>query len=104
MKEGTLSDAIEGMKEGIRQEGTPVLKRVQGLEVHSQTSIVKIDQRLANLEACSGKAGVSGLGWIEKELRRVKLMAEVVGDKVFGSEATESARVVLGGLAKEVCV
>ena len=101
IKEGALLDAFDEMKEGIRQEITPMLKRVQGLEVHSQTSIVKIDQRLANLEACSGKVGVGGLGWVEKELGKVKLMAEVVGDKVFGSKATQGARVVLGGLAKE---
>ena len=68
IKDGALSDAIDGMKEGIRQEITPMLKRVQGLEVHSQTSIAKIDQRLAHLEACSGRVGVGGLGWVEKEL------------------------------------
>ena len=68
IKEGALLDAFDEMKEGIRQEITPMLKRVQGLEVHSQTSIAKIDQRLANLEACSGRVGVGGLGWVEKEL------------------------------------
>ena len=34
IREGALSDAVDAMKEGIRQEITPVLKRVQGIEVH----------------------------------------------------------------------
>ena len=60
IKEGALLDAVDGMKEGMQQEVTPILKRVQGIEVHAQANIVKLDQRLASLVACSGKVGVGG--------------------------------------------
>jgi hypothetical protein len=38
IREGALSDAADAMKEVMRQEITPVLKRVQGVEVHAHTS------------------------------------------------------------------
>ena len=50
IREGALSDAADAMKEVMRQEISPVLKRVQGVEVHAHTSTVKFDQRLAILE------------------------------------------------------
>ena len=37
IREGVLSDAANEMKEVMRQEITPVLKRVQGVEVHAHT-------------------------------------------------------------------
>ena len=40
IREGALSDAADAMKEVIRQEISPVLKRVQGVEVHAHTSAV----------------------------------------------------------------
>ena len=44
IREGMLSDAADTMKEVIRQEISPVLKRMQGVEVHAHTSAVKFDQ------------------------------------------------------------
>ena len=43
---------------------------VEGLEVHAQVNTVKLDQRLASLEASSGKVAVGGVGWVETELRK----------------------------------
>ena len=57
VKEGALSDAVDGMKEGMRQEITPILKRVQGIEVHAHVNTAKLDQRLADLENDIMKAG-----------------------------------------------
>ena len=58
IREGALSDAVDAMKEGMRQEISPVLKRVQGIEVHAHTSTVKLDQRLTDLEN-----DIVKLGW-----------------------------------------
>ena len=57
---GALSDAADVMKEAMIQEITPVLKRVQGTEVHTHASTVKLDQQLADLESEVVKA--EGLG------------------------------------------
>ena len=57
---GALSDAVDAMKEVMKQEITPVLKRVQGIEVHAHVNTVKLDQRLADLESEIVKA--EGLG------------------------------------------
>ena len=59
---GALSDAVDVMKEAMTQEVTPVLKRVQGIKVHTHVSTVKLDQQLADLESEVVKA--EGLGSI----------------------------------------
>ena len=57
IREGALSDAVDAMREGMRQEILPVLRGVQGPEVHAHTSTVELDQRLADLENDIVKAG-----------------------------------------------
>jgi hypothetical protein len=62
IREGALSDAVDAMKEVMRQEISPVLKRVQGVQVHAHTSTVKLDQRLAwKMVSCRLR------GWISFE-------------------------------------
>jgi hypothetical protein len=58
------------MKEVVRQEISPVLKRVQGVEVHAHTSAVKFDQRLAILE--NGIVHAETLGLVQEELTDVQ--------------------------------
>ena len=63
---GALSDAVDAMKEVMKQEITPVLKRVQGIEVHAHVNTVKLDQRLADLESeIVGAGGLDSVrgGW-----------------------------------------
>ena len=44
IREGALSDAMDTMKDVMRQEISPILMRVQEVEVHVCTSTVKLDQ------------------------------------------------------------
>ena len=57
------------MKEAMRQEISPVLQRMQGVEVHAHTSSVKSDQRLAGLE--NGIVQVEGLDLVREGLAEV---------------------------------
>ena len=66
--DGEQSDVV-AVEEDMRREASPILSRVQGLEVHAQVNMVKLDQRLASLEASSGKVAVGGLGGVQAERR-----------------------------------
>ena len=98
IREGALTDAIKGMKEAIRQEVAPVLKRVQGLEVHSQTSIVKFDQRLAVMEHGSVHAESPNL--VREELTEVQQRVAGMWKTVYGSEVARGKEAVFSGLTQ----
>ena len=68
----------------MRQEISPVLKRVQGVEVNAHTSTVKLDQRLAGLENCIVQA--DGLDLIREGLTEVQQKVASVWRTVYGSE------------------
>ena len=85
IKESALSDAVDAMQEGIRQEVTPVLKRVQGIEVNTHTSTAKLDQRLADLEGDVVKA--DELDSVREGLAEVQQKVATVWQTVYGSEA-----------------
>ena len=98
IREGVLSDAANEMKEVMRQEITPVLKRVQGVEVHAHTSAVKFDQRLAILESDIMKDG--GLDPVREGLTKVQQKTATIWQTVYGSEVTKGEEAVLYGLAQ----
>ena len=77
MRGGALSDAVDVMKEFMTQEITPVLKRVQGIEVHTHVSTVKLDQRLADLESEVVKA--EGQGSVREGLAEVQQKVALCG-------------------------
>ena len=98
IREGALSDAADAMKEVMRQEFSPVLKRVQGVEVHAHTSTVKFNQRLAILENAIVKDG--GLDLIREGLTEVQQKMATIWKTVCGSEVTKGEEAVLYGLAQ----
>ena len=65
-----LASAAATVGEIMQQEISPVSSRIQGLEAHAQTSMVKLDQRLLALAANSMAAG--GLDVIQEELIEVQ--------------------------------
>ena len=77
-----LSDVV-AVEENMRWDISSILSRVQGLEVHAQVNMAKLDQGLAGLEASSGKVAVGGLGrvcvTVHAGLQEVKQLAQVVG-------------------------
>jgi hypothetical protein len=95
IREGALSDAVDTMKEVVRQEISPVLKRVQGVEVHAHTSAVKFDQRLAILESDIVKDG--GLDLVRNGLAKVQQKTATIWQTVQGSEVTKGEEAVLYG-------
>jgi hypothetical protein len=96
--EGALSDAVDEMKEVMRHEISPLLKRVQGVKVHAHTSAVKFDQRLAILESDIVKDG--GLDLVREGLAEVQQKMATVWQTVYGSEVTKGEEAVLYGLAQ----
>ena len=83
----------------MRQEISPVLKRVQGIEVHAHTSTVKLDQRLTDLENDIAKAG--GQDLVREGLMEVQQKMAVVWKtaRVYGSEVARGEEAVFCGLA-----
>ena len=98
IREGALSGAADAMKEVMRQEITPVLKRVQGVEVHAHTSTKKIDQRLAILE--NGIVHAKRLDLVREELTEVQQKVTSMWKMVYGSEVARGKEAVLSGLTQ----
>ena len=95
---GALSDAVDAMKEVMKQEITPVLKRVQGIEVHAHVNTVKLDQRLADLESEVVKAG--GLDSVREGLKQVQQKVAAMWQTVYGSEVARGKEAVFSGLTQ----
>jgi hypothetical protein len=95
---GALSEAVDVMKEAMIQEVTPVLKRVQGIEVHTHVNTVKLDQRLADLESKIVKA--EGLGSVQEGLAEVQQKVEVMWQMVYRSEVAQGKEAVFSGLTQ----
>jgi len=100
IREGALSDAMGTMKDVMRQEISPILMRVQEVEVHVCTSTVKLDQRLAGLE--SGIVQAEGLDLVREGLAEVQQKMAGVWRTVYGSEVVRGEEVVLCGLAQNM--
>ena len=98
IKQGALLDAVDAMQEGTRQEVTPVLKRVQGIEVNYRTSTAKLDQRLADLEGDIVKA--EELGSVREGLAKVQQKVAAMWQTVYGSEVAMGKEVVFCGLTQ----
>ena len=98
IREGALSDAVVMMKDVMRQEISPILKRVQEVEVHVYTSTVKLDQRLAGLE--NGIVQAEGLDLVREGLAGVQQKVTNVWRTAYGSEVARGEEVVLCGLAQ----
>ena len=79
------------MKDVMRQEISPVLKRAQGVEVHVHTSTVKLDQCLAGLE--NGIVQAEGLDLIQEGLAEVQQKVANVWRTVYGSEVARGEEV-----------
>ena len=82
----------------MRWEISPVLSRIQGLKVHAQTNMVKLDQRLIGLEANSVADG--GLDIIREELMEARQKTQSLWETVYGSAVTKGGEAVLYGLAQ----
>jgi hypothetical protein len=95
---GALSDAVDAMKEVMKQEITPVLKRVQGIEVHAHVNTVKLDQRLADLE--SEVVGAGGLDSVRGGLGEVQQKVAAMWQTVYGSEVARGKEAVFSGLTQ----
>ena len=100
IREGALSDAMDTMKDVMRQEISPILMRVQEVEVHVCTSTVKLDQRLAGLE--SGIVQAEGLDLVREGLAEVQQKMASVWRTAYGSEVVRGEEVVLCGLAQNM--
>jgi hypothetical protein len=98
IREGALSDAANEMKEIMRQKITPVLKRVQGVEVHAHTSTIKFDQRLAVLE--NDIVHAKRLDFVREELTEVQQKVTSVWKTVYGSEVARGKEAVFSGLTQ----
>ena len=96
IREGALSDAINATKEGIRQEITPILKRVQGVEVHAHVNTAKLDQWLADLENDIVKAG--GLDLVQEGLMEVQQKMATIWKTVYGLEVAKGEEAVFFAL------
>lgn len=92
---GALSDAVDAMKEVMKQEITPVLKRMQGIEVHAHVNTVKLDQRLADLE--SEVVGAGGLDSVRGGLGEVQQKVAAMWQTVYGSEVAWGKEAVFSG-------
>ena len=79
----------------MRQEMSPVLKRVQRVEVHAHTSTVKLDQRLAGLE--NGIVQAEGLGLIREGLTEVQQKVASVWRTMYGSEVAQGEEALFSG-------
>ena len=79
---------------------SPILMRVQEVEVHVCTSTVKLDQRLAGLE--SGIVQAEGLDLVREGLAEVQQKMASVWRTVYGSEVVRGEEVVLCGLAQNM--
>jgi len=95
---GALSDAVDAMKEVMKQEVTPVLKRVQGIEVHAHVNTVKLDQRLADLEG--EVVGAGGLDSVRGGLGEVQQKVAAMWQTVYGSEVARGKEAVFSGLTQ----
>ena len=98
IREGALSDAADVMKETMREGITPVLKRVQGIEVHAHVSTVKLDQQLADLESEVVKA--EGLDSVREGLEEVQQKVASMRKTVYGSEVAQGKEAVFSGLTQ----
>jgi hypothetical protein len=95
---GAPSDAVDAMKEVMKQEITPVLKRVQGIEVHAHVNTVKLNQRLADLE--SEVVGAGGLDSVRGGLGEVQQKVAAMRQTVYGSEVARGKEAVFSGLTQ----
>ena len=86
------------MKEVIRQEVTLVLKRVQGLEFHSQMSIVKFNQQLAVME--HGIMHAESPNLVREELTEVQQGVAGMWKTVYRLEVAQGKEAVFSGLTQ----